>query len=101
MYGAVVADHLLDVVQDTLGGVGLFALVAAPFLLPVQSRMGGRVFRYARWAWMIAMVLTMSRWETLIFTGVLFIVLGVPFEWGRMNVRRKLPTAEWPRTLYL
>lgn len=80
-----------------LGGMVIGLLAFAPFL-PIYTQMRGRVFRVAKWAFLLATLgIALNRsWLSFVCLWPLGWV-----EWTRASIRRKLPVAEWPRQLYL
>jgi hypothetical protein len=91
------------VARDLLfAGIGMSPLFTA-MLLPINTPLRGRVFRYGKWVVMAAaMVLLLgpevSKWSWLLlccFWPVAFT------DWTRASIRRKLPVEAWPRHLYL
>jgi hypothetical protein len=83
-------------------GIGMSPLFAA-MLLPINTPLRGRVYRYGKWVVMTAAVLVLwgpevTKWSWLLlccFWPVAFT------DWTRASIRRKLPVSEWPRHLYL
>lgn len=85
-----------------LAGIGMSPLFAA-LLLPINTPLRGRVFRYGKWVAMtLAVVLLLgpdalkSSW--LVMTCFWLIART---DWTRASIRRKLPVSAWPRHLYL
>jgi hypothetical protein len=83
-------------------GIGIVFWLAVP-LLPVYTPLSGRVFRGVKWVvqagalllafgpgalrmyWLIGLCLWQLSWT----------------EWKRASIRRKLPSQQWPKHLYL
>jgi len=86
----------------SIGGVGMSLFFIAPFL-PLYTPSRGRVFRIAKWAVLAGVLgwafgpLTLE-WSWLLFS-CLWPVAWI--EWTRVSIRRKLPVAQWPKSLYL
>jgi len=85
-----------------LAGIGMSPLFAA-LLLPIDTPLRGRVYRYAKWVAMTAAILMLFgpealRWSWLLISCLWPMALT---EWRRASIRRKLPVEEWPRHLYL
>jgi hypothetical protein len=85
-----------------LAGIGMSPLFAA-LLLPINTPLRGRVYRYAKWVAMTAAVVLlfgpeMLRWSWLLISCFWPMALT---EWRRASIRRKLPVSVWPRHLYL
>jgi hypothetical protein len=83
-------------------GIGMSPLFAA-MLLPINTPLRGRIFRYGKWvALTLAVVLLLgpdalkSSW--LVMTCFWLIART---DWTRASIRRKLPVSAWPRHLYL
>ncbi len=93
----------LDVARDLLfAGIGMSPLFAA-LLLPINTPLRGRVFRYGKWiAMTLAFVLLLGpetlKWSWLLISCIWLIART---EWPRASIRRKLPVSAWPRHLYL
>jgi hypothetical protein len=84
-----------------LVGMSGLALLFAAFL-PIYTPARGRVFRYARWAWLAAVLVLAS--GPSVENSWMLPVLGWPMiwiEWMQSALRRKLPVAQWPKQLYL
>jgi hypothetical protein len=85
-----------------IGGIGMGLLFMAPFL-PIYTPYRGRIFRIAKWA-VLAGVLgwafgpLVRDWSWLLFS-CLWPVIWI--ESTRISIRRKLPVARWPKSLYL
>ena len=80
-----------------VGWVVVSSVACAPFL-PVYTPSRGRVFRFVKWAFLLATLWLGFHWSWLFF-ACLWPLAWV--EWTRASIRRKLPVAEWPRQLYL
>ncbi len=93
----------VDVARDLLlAGIGMSPLFAA-LLLPINTPLRGRVFRYGKWVAMtLALVLLLGpealKWSWLLISCVWLLGRN---EWTRASIRRKLPVSVWPRHLYL
>ena len=93
----------VDVARDLLfAGIGMSPLFAA-LLLPINTPLRGRVFRYGKWVAMtLAFVLLLGpealKWSWLLISCIWLIGRT---EWTRASIRRKLPASAWPRHLYL
>jgi hypothetical protein len=81
---------------------GMFLLLARP-LLPINTPARARVFRGARWAWLVAVMLVAFSPDLLkqswMLAAVAWPIIWV--EWTLFSVRRKLAVAQWPRPLYI
>jgi len=93
----------VGVARDLLfAGIGMSPLFAA-MLLPINTPLRGRVFRFGKWAVMTAAMLLLlgpevTKWSWLLlccFWPVAFT------DWTRASIRRKLPVVDSPRHLYL
>jgi len=82
-------------------GGGMAFLFGVPFL-PVYTPSRARIFRVARWAVMIAVLLLAFGHDALKYSWLLVSCLWPMFwvDWQRASIRRKLPVAEWPKQLY-
>lgn len=85
-----------------LAGIGMSPLFAA-MLLPINTPLRGRIFRYGKWvALTLAVVLLYGpeglKWSWLLLAGFWPMARA---EWTRASIRRKLPVSAWPRHLYL
>ncbi len=84
-------------------GIGLLLALTT---LPIYTPARGRIFRYVKWAWLIAIVALVS-WQDFpknIGMFTLFTPCGWLIAWiegMHISLRRKLPVAEWPKQLYL
>ncbi len=93
----------VEVARDLLfAGIGMSPLFAA-LLLPINTPLRGRVFRYGKWVAMtLAFVLLLGpealKWSWLLISCIWLIGRT---EWTRASIRRKLPVSAWPRHLYL
>lgn len=93
----------VEVARDMLlAGIGMSPLFAA-LLLPINTPLRGRIFRYGKWvALSLAVVLLYGpealKWSWLLFAGFWPMARA---EWQRASIRRKLPVSAWPRHLYL
>jgi hypothetical protein len=83
-------------------GIGMSPLFAA-VLLPINTPLRGRVYRYGKWVVMTAAVAVIFGPEVLKWSWLLLTCFWpVAFtDWTRASIRRKLPVSEWPRHLYL
>jgi hypothetical protein len=84
------------------GGLGMGLLLAAP-TLPIYTPLRGRVFRYVKWAGLVAaMGLAFGpaflEWSWLVAACMWPLAWN---EWMQISLRRKLPVAEWPKQSYL
>jgi hypothetical protein len=91
-----------------IGSAGLSFTFGAPFLIPINTRLRGYVYRTIRLSWVVAIVVLPYTSQDNLEIWPMFFSIGVPvlwmigwFEWSRASARRKLPIKEWPRTLYL
>jgi hypothetical protein len=84
------------------GGIGLGFFFAAPFL-PVYNRSRGRIFRSVKWVVMVGMLLLVFGADAIQWSWLLILCLWPMawMEWTRVSIRRKLPVAQWPKSLYL
>jgi hypothetical protein len=85
-----------------LAGIGMSPLFAA-LLLPINTPMRGRIFRYGKWVAMtLALVLLFGpealKWSWLLISCFWLVART---DWTRASIRRKLPVSAWPRHLYL
>jgi hypothetical protein len=83
-------------------GLGMGLLLAAP-TLPIYTPFRGRVFRYVKWAGLLAMTglafgPAFLEWSWLVAACMWPLAWN---EWMQISLRRKLPVAEWPKQLYL
>lgn len=85
-----------------IAGIGMSPLLAAP-LLPIYTPSRGRLFRLVKWVAMTGTLLLVFGPDAFKWSWLLISCLG-PLawtEWTRASIRRKLPTAAWPKHLYL
>ena len=85
-----------------LAGMGMSPWFAA-LLLPINTPLRGRIFRYTKWVLMTAAVVLLFGPDALKWSWLLISCLW-PLawtEWTRASIRRKLPVSAWPRHLYL
>jgi hypothetical protein len=78
-------------------------LLLAMFTLPIYTPARGRIFRYVKWAWLIAIMALVS-WQDFPKNLWLFAPCAWFLAWiegMHISLRRKLPVAEWPKQLYL
>jgi hypothetical protein len=83
-------------------GIGMSPLLAAP-LLPIYTASRGRLYRRVKWVAMTGTLLLVFGPDAFKWSWLLISCLG-PLawtEWTRASIRRKLPTAAWPKHLYL
>ncbi len=78
-------------------------LVLAITTLPIYTPARGRIFRYVKWAWLIA-ILALVSWQDFprnlwLFAPCAWLIAWI--EGMHISLRRKLPVAEWPKQLYL
>jgi hypothetical protein len=83
-------------------GLGMGLLLGAP-TLPIYTPLRGRVFRYVKWAGLVAMTglafgPAFLEWSWLVVACMWPLAWN---EWTQISLRRKLPVAEWPKQLYL
>jgi hypothetical protein len=81
-------------------GMGLLLAITA---LPIYTPARGRIFRYVKWVWLIA-VLALVSWQDFPKNLWLFVPCAWFLAWiegMHISLRRKLPVAEWPKQLYL
>jgi hypothetical protein len=83
-------------------GIGMSPLFAA-MLVPINTPLRGRIFRYGKWVVMTAAVAVLfspevSRWSWLLLSCFWPVAFT---DWTRASIRRKLPVSAWPRHLYL
>lgn len=88
----------LDTARVLLAGGIMMSLFLVPLFLPLYTSSRARVFRFVKWAALIAVLGLAFQWSWL-FVACLWPVAWV--EWRRISIRRKLPIAEWPKQLYL
>jgi hypothetical protein len=72
-------------------------------LLPIYTPMRARIYRAAKWIAITAVVLILVDGDRLVATWLFlscFWVIAYT-EAQRMNIRRKIPAANWPKHLYL
>ncbi len=83
-------------------GVGMGLLFGAP-LLPIYTPSRSRVFRYMKWAVLLATLVLAFGPDALKMSWLLITCLWflVKVESTRVSIRRKLPVSEWPKQLYL
>jgi hypothetical protein len=84
------------------GGFSMTLLFAAPFL-PVYTPARSRVFRYIKWALLLATIVFAFGPDSVKFSWLMYSCLWPVgwIEWTRMSIRRKLPVERWPKQLYL
>ncbi len=76
--------------------------LAAYWMLPRRSRIGGRVARYSMYPMMGLMSYFFdSDWRLNLWFAVVVIVPCVVMERSRMRLRRKLPIEKWPDGLFM
>ena len=85
---------------------GGYLAVCGYRLLPARHmRIGGPVLRWVGTPVGVFMVFVIAgQPDVRVAAAAIFILWGgavARAHWGRMRLRRKLPVAEWPRTLYL
>ena len=93
----------VEVARDLLlAGIGMSPLFAA-LLLPINTPLRGRVFRYGKWVAMTLAFVLLCGPETLKWSWLLTSCVWLlgRNEWTRASIRRKLPVSAWPRHLYL
>jgi hypothetical protein len=83
-------------------GLGMGLLLGAP-TLPIYTPLRGRVFRYVKWAVLVAATglafgPALPEWSWLAASCMWPLAWN---EWMQISLRRKLPVAEWPKQLYL
>ena len=85
-----------------VGGIGMSFFFAVPFL-PVYSPSRGRIFRRVKWVVIVGMLLLVFGQDALRWSWLLISCLWPMawMEWTRVSIRRKLPVAQWPKSLYL
>ena len=85
-----------------LAGIGMSPLFAA-MLLPINTPLRGRIFRYGKWVAMTSAFVMLLGPEALKWSWLLMTCLWMMArtDWTRASIRRKLPVSEWPRHLYL
>jgi hypothetical protein len=85
-----------------LAGIGMSPLFAA-LLLPINTPLRGRIFRYGKWVAMTLAIVLLLGPEVLKLSWLLMTCFWVVArtDWTREAIRRKLPVSEWPRHLYL
>lgn len=87
-----------------VGGLGMFFVIGAPMIVPINTRARGRAYRVVRWVWLIAVLwlgFAPGSWPGFVaMAGTMLWIVGWA-EWRRMSIRRKLPQDAWPRSLYL
>jgi hypothetical protein len=107
--GMLLAAAVLFIVGATatarvllVGGIGMSFFFATPFL-PVYSPAGGRIFRRVKWVVMSGVLLLVFGRDALQWCWLLIACLWPVawMEWTRVSIRRKLPVAQWPKSLYL
>ena len=84
------------------GGIAMGLMFAGPFL-PVYTPRRGRIFRWAKWVVMLAMLGVAFGPDAFRWSWLLFSCLW-PMAWvelRRVSIRRKLPVGQWPKQLYL
>jgi hypothetical protein len=84
------------------GGIGMGFLFVAPFL-PVYTPSRGRIFRGVKWVVQAGMLVLAFGPHALQWSWLLACCIWPVawIEWTRVSIRRKLPVAQWPKTLYL
>ncbi len=93
----------VEVARDMLfAGIGMSPLFTA-MLLPINTPLRGRVYRYGKWIVMTAAIVVLfgpdvSKWSWLLLCCFWPIAFT---DWTRASIRRKLPVSDWPRHLYL
>jgi hypothetical protein len=89
--------------RDVLAvAIGMGPLSGA-LLLPIRTPVRGRVFRVAKWfaitgALALLFGTELGKWSWLLISCLWPLAWT---EWTRASIRCKLPTAAWPRHLYL
>ncbi len=91
-----------------VGAAGLCFVFGVPFLIPINTPLRGIIYRTIRVTWLVAIIWFAYGIDGRRESWAMFFSMGVPvlwviawLEWSRASARRKLPRAEWPRSLYL
>lgn len=79
------------------GGLTLALVLTAP-LLPIYTPARGRIFRWAKWSFLLGTLVLALGWSWVLFVCLWPLAWA---EWTRMSIRRKIPATEWPKQLYL
>jgi lipopolysaccharide export LptBFGC system permease protein LptF len=109
---AAVAAFTLRPERTTLtllvGAIGLCFVFGVPFMIPINTRVRGNIYRTIRLTWLVAIMWLAYGAEGPGGSWAMFFTMGGPIlwmiawmEWSRASARKKLPVAEWPRSLYL
>ncbi len=88
----------LDTARILLAGGITMGLLLLPPFLPLYTKWRARVFRFVKWAALIAIFGLAFQWSWLLIACLW------PLAWvelRRIAIRRKLPVADWPKQLYL
>jgi hypothetical protein len=83
-------------------GIGTIFWLAVP-LLPIYTRLRGRVFRGVKWLVQAGTLLLAFGPGALGMPWLIVLLLGLLSwtEWKRASIRRKLSAQQWPKHLYL
>jgi hypothetical protein len=94
-------------VMAVIGMVGISFELCVPFLISINTRPRGYVYRAIRLAWPAVIIALPHVYEGTGDAWLLFVATALPIvwvfgtiEWTRASARRKLPQADWPRSLY-
>jgi hypothetical protein len=88
----------LDIARELIAGGIIMGLLLVPPFLPLYTQSRARVFRFVKWAALIAIFGLAFQWSWLLIACLW------PLAWvelRRISIRRKLPVADWPKQLYL
>lgn len=91
-----------------VGAAGLCFVFGVPYLVSINTKLRGLIYRTIRLTWLVAFIWFAYGIDGRNESWALFFSMGVPVLWilawlesSRASARRKLPIAEWPRSLYL
>ena len=91
---------LLAVSMTGIVSAGIILFLGDRTFIPINTPRRGRIYRTARWIWLITVAYATYRvgpvWYCLVLCGLLVWAYG---EYSLFSIRRKIPVEQWPTRL--